>query len=180
MKDQVIVLGIVMSNHNQEIKVKSLLLSAMLFSSAICFAGPEDHVQAQTCYSIKEQDLNSVSEFAPKEICFEELSINTNNDQIYVYSYFSHFQKYLKELRLTSLIRQTEDSFSYEAENVFFEQKERHCEDGIKLTLKFKGNVDFMGQGNIEDQKLSLVQETKADVCHSRAEVSVFNYIRTR
>jgi len=160
--------------------MKSFLFVAILFSSAICFAGPEDRIHVQACYSIQDRDLSNVSYFAPKEICFEELTVDTKASKIYVYSNSSNYQQYLNDLKLTSLIRQTEDVFSYRAESVIFEQAERHCEDGIKLILKFEGNVDFSGFGNIDSQNLTLVQEYKADVCHSRAEVSEFKYVRTR
>ncbi len=159
--------------------MKTLILASLLMTSSICFAGPEDHIQAQTCYSLVDQDLSKVSDLAPKELCFEELSINTNENKLYVYSYFNHYQKFLNDLKITSLIRQTEDAYSYKAEKVLFEQTERHCEDGLKLVLKLEGNVDFAGYGDIGSQNLSLVQETKADVCHSKAEVTVFKYVRT-
>jgi hypothetical protein len=170
---------------NQGEKMKAILMISVLLSGAVSFAGPEDHIQDQVCYSIDNKDQAKAISEVPLQLCFEKLTVfladpvNRTQDSIEVYSYFNYYQTHLQNLKLTSLIRQTEDSYAYQAESVLVDRAESHCEDGVKVTLQLEGEVDFTGYGNIGEQRVTLIQETKADVCHSTAQTEVFHYVRT-
>ncbi len=163
----------------------SILVSGLM-TTAISFAGPEDHINDQVCYTIAEADYAKAVSELPVELCFEKLNVhladpvNKTEDSIEVYSYFNHYAVYLNTLKLTSLIRITEDAYSYKAESVIVDREESHCEDSVKITLQFDGQVDFTGYGDIGAQNVTLTQTTKDDVCHSNDEHHVFKYVRTR
>ena len=166
--------------------MKTLLLISVLLTGAVSFAGPEDHIQAQVCYTIAAEDQARAANELPLELCFETVAvhladpINKTEDTFEVYSYFSAYSVYLKTLKLTSLIRVTEDAYSYNAESVLVDRDGKHCEDSLKITLQMDGQVDFMGQGDIGAQNVTLTQISKVDTCHSNYEKNVFKYVRTR
>ena len=160
------------------------VLSSVLLTGSISFAGPEDHIQAQACYTIDAADQAKAHSELPLELCFETLSLyaadhhSHTENTIVVYSYFSHYQQYLSNLKLTSMTRVTE--YSYAAESVLVDREESHCEDSVKIILNMDGRTDFMGYGDVGAQNLTLTQIVKADTCHSNFEKNVFKYVRTR
>lgn len=155
-----------------------LILISFLISQAV-FAGPEDHFQNQVCFGISAKDQSEAAPEVPRELCFESISIEPLQQKIEVYSYFSAYSQYLQGLNLTSLIRNTEDTYVYIAQSVIFSKPEQHCEDGLKVTLQMEGVTDFMGAGDISQQNLSIIQEKKADICHSNSSVKKFVLERT-
>lgn len=165
--------------------MKAVILLSILLSGAISFAGPEDHINDQVCYSIATADSPKAHSELPTELCFEKVTViiapaqSEQKDVIEVYSYFSHYSQYLQNLKLTKFIRSTEDEYSYQAESVLVDRTEQHCEDAVKIVLHLEGKVDFLGIGDISAQNVALTQVTKADVCHSNFERHVFKYVRT-
>lgn len=168
--------------------MKAIILLSVLLTGTFSFAGPEDHIQNQACYTIKAEDYAKAHSELPLELCFETVqlhltSLNNNlkQDSIEVYSYFSHYSQYLNTLKLTDYVRVTEDEFSYTASSVIVNREESHCEDSVKITLDLSGRVSAIdGAGDIGAQNITLTQLTKADVCHSSYDKQVFNYVRTR
>lgn len=166
--------------------MKMLLMLSVLLTGVVSFAGPEEHIQAQVCYTIAAADQARAHSELPLELCFEKLNVHLSEpiyeteETIEVYSYFSQYSKYLNTLKLTSLIRSTEDEYSYKAESVLVNRSESHCDDGVKITLQMDGRVDIAGYGDISAQNVTLTQVTQADTCHSKYETNVFKYVRTR
>ena len=168
--------------------MKTVILLSMILASAVSFAGPDDHIQNQVCYTIAAENQAKAAAELPLELCFEsvqlhltQLNSNLPADSIEVYSYFSHYSNYLKNLKLTSYIRETEDEFTFNSSAVLVDREEQHCEDSVKITLDFNGRASAInGVADLGTQELTLTQITKADVCHSNFEKNVFNYVRTR
>lgn len=168
--------------------MKAIIALCVLLNGAISFAGPEDHINDQTCYSITAADAAKAVSELPLEICFERIqlhltSLNSNlkSDSIEIYSYFSQYSNYLNTVKLTDYVRVTEDEYSYKASSVIVDREERHCEDGVKIVLNVEGRVSAMdGMGDAGAQSITLTQLTKADVCHSNYDKQVFKYFRTR
>jgi hypothetical protein len=168
--------------------MKAIIALSVLLTATISYAGPEDHFNDQTCYTIAAEDYPKAASELPLEICFEKVQLhltilnsNLKEDSIELYSYFSIHSQYLNNLKLTEYIRVTEDEYSYKASSVLVDREERHCEDSVKITLDVDGHVSAVdGVGDIAAQNITLTQVTKADVCHSNYDKHVFKYQRTR
>lgn len=168
--------------------MKSVILLSFLLAGALSFAGPEDHIQAQVCYTISAEDYPKAASELPVELCFEKVQLhltvfnnNLKQDSIEIYSYFSHYSNYLNTVQLKDYVRVTEDEYSFKASSVLVDREESHCEDSVKITLDFEGRASAInGEAELGTQTLTLTQVTKADVCHSNYAKNVFKYIRSR
>ena len=81
-------------------------------------------------------------------------------------------------MKVTSLIRNTEDTYKYAAEKVLVDEESPACGQLTKITLKMGGLVDFMGYGDVSAQTLKVEQTLSNDVCHSYKETVQLNYVR--
>lgn len=151
-----------------------LILSLFIYAaSAVALAGPEDHIAAQVCYDI--QKTQYVPTNVPSQICLETLDINPMNNTISIYSYF--YPKFYTNVKLTSLIRITEDNYSFKAESVLFNEWNSGCGDGETVTMHISGLTDFNGSGDISALKISVEQDFTNDTCHSEPQTTVFKYV---
>lgn len=168
--------------------MKSVILLSVLLAGAVSFAGPEDHIQAQVCYSIASEDYPKAAPELPLELCFEKVQLhltvlnnNLKQDSIELYSYFSYYSNYLNTVKLTDYVRVNEDEYTFKASSVLVDREERHCEDAVKITFDVEGRASAInGEAELGTQTLTLTQITKADVCHSNYVKNVFKYVRTR
>lgn len=158
--------------------MKMFISFGILFSGLLAFAGPEDHVQAQVCYNFvvkPGQPVPSLSSRIPSQICLEEISHNPLKGTAYIYSYFT--PGYYENVKVDSLVRQTEDTYRVELSSVIFEDWSRICDDGQTVTLKIKAESDFLG--NIQKDKLLSVtveDEFTNDSCHTPSHTTVYEY----
>lgn len=168
--------------------MKSFVALFILLTTAVSFAGPEDHFQDQVCYSITSEDYAKAHYELPIELCFEKVqlhlkSLNSNlkEDSIELFSYFSQYANVLNTLKLTESIRVTEDEYSYKASSVLVDRTESHCEDAVNITLDVEGRVSAIdGTGDSGAQTIMLTQIVSADTCQSNYEKNVFKFVRTR
>ena len=182
------VFNVLQLTQNYGDKMKVLIALSVLLTGIISFAGPEDHILNQSCYTIATEDQGKAHAELPLELCFEKIQLhlidlnsNLKNDSIEIYSYFSQYSNYLNTVKLTDYIRTTEDEYSYKASSVLVDRSETHCEDGVKITLDIAGRVSAIdGLGDPSSQNITLTQVTQADTCHSNYEKQVFKYVRTR
>ncbi len=157
--------------------MKYLFMFAALVSTSVSFAGPEEHISAQACYVLDAASKAQAINLVPEVICFETLNIDPANSEIQVYSYFKSYQDTFSNLKITSLIRNTEDTYKYKAEKVLIYEEGPACGKLTNLVLKMNGIVDFMGFGDITSQTLKVEQTLSNDVCHSYEETVLLNYI---
>ena len=157
--------------------MKSILATAAFFLCSFnAFAGPEDHISAQTCYSLKSAPVVAA---IPQRVCIEQISINnidTDEATLTIYSYFN--QKYFENMKLTYLARHNENGFSFKAANVLAESYEFGCGSAEKATLEIAGRVDNDGLTEPQYLEVSATYETLADTCHSRPQIQTFEYIK--
>lgn len=158
--------------------MKYLSILAALLLTSVSYAGPEEHIQAQTCYVLDTPSKAQAINLVPEVICFETLNIDPANQEIQVYSYFKQYQDLFNNMKVTSLIRYTEDSYKYGAEKVLVDDVGPACGKRTKLVLKMSGLVDFMGYGDVSAQTVKVEQTSNNNVCHSYEETVLLNYVR--
>ena len=95
-------------------KMFSVIVSILVSFAAV--AGPEEHMQAQTCYYINSERDVVIDSKIPTQICLESLDINSANESIEIYSYF--FSDLYKKMKIWLLY----EGFGDESEN-FIESK---------------------------------------------------------
>ena len=156
--------------------MKSILTTAALVLLSLnVFAGPEEHIAAQTCYSLKSPAPTVI----PQRVCLEEITItepHTDTATINIYSYFN--QNYFNNMKLTYLARHNEDSYAFRAANILLENYESGCGSAEKATLQVNGRVDVYGVGQPEYVDIAVKYETLVDTCHSKTQVRTYEYIK--
>lgn len=158
--------------------MKYLFILVALCLTSVSYAGPEEHIQAQACYVLDAPSKVQAVALVPQQICLETLNIDPANQEIQIYSYFKHFQDLFNNMKVTSLIRVTEDNYKYEAEKVLVDDEGPACGNLTKIVLKVSGLVDFMGYGDVSAQTVKVEQTLNNDVCHSYEETALLNYIQ--
>lgn len=153
--------------------MKLILGLSIIFASMVSMAGPEDHISAQVCYYI--QKTQYVPTNVPSQICLETLDVNPMNSTISIYSYF--YPKFYTNVKLTSLIRKTEDNYSFKAESILLNEWQSGCGDGETVTMHISGLTDFNGSGDIYTLEISVEQNFTNDTCHSEPQTTVFKYV---
>lgn len=154
--------------------MKTVLIAVLLLSLNV-FAAPEDHLQNQVCYDLKlRQGQTYRPQEVPENVCVEQVQIDVNLTKIYIESYFQ--SQLFQNLKLKSLIRQTEDSYHYEAESVYVSDWQSACGDGTEATLKISGDSDFNGYVNPASLKVTVTYEHTNDTCHSDPREQQFDY----
>lgn len=134
--------------------MKMFSVIASLLVSFAAIAGPEEHIQAQTCYSINSEREVRIDPKIPTQVCLESLDIDTTNDTVEIYSYF--YSNLYKNVKLTSLSRKNEDYFSFKTSSVFLD--ETIADTTQKLTLTVSGLVDNYGQADLSYLTLKVEQ----------------------
>lgn len=156
--------------------MKSILATAALVLCTLqAYAGPEDHISAQTCYSLKSAAPAAV----PSRVCLEQISITdvySTSATLNIYSYFN--QNLFNGMQLTYLARRNENGYTFRAANVLVDTYESGCGSAEKATLQISGPIDNDGLGYAEYVDVSVKYETLADTCHSHLQVQNFNYIK--
>lgn len=155
----------------------SLIFLGILFSTVISFAGPEEHINAQSCYGLAGTPGVYLSDKVPTEICLETLTINASENTIQVYSYFASNQMLFQNTQLTHLTRVNEDYYSFSASSIFTNEWNSGCRDAETNELVISGRVDSNGDADVSTLKLTLKNETTNDTCHSRPQTHIFEYI---
>ncbi len=158
--------------------MKYLFIFAALLLTSVSYAGPEEHIQSQSCYFLDAASKTQAINLVPEQICFETLNIDPANQEIQVYSYFKQYQDLFNQMKVTSLIRNTEDTYKYAAEKVLVDEDGAGCGNLTKIVIKMSGLVDFMGYGDVSAQNLKVEQTLSNDVCHSYEETVLLNYVR--
>ena len=156
--------------------MKLILSLFFVLSGLSAFAGPEDSISAQVCYQL--QNAKNAPKEIPQEVCLETLNIYPQYNTINIYSYF--YPNLFKGMKLNSLIRNTEDSYKFKAENVLLEEWDFGCGEGNKITLFVDGKTDFNGNGQNELGQLdiSIEQDFTNDTCHTRPQTTVYKYVK--
>lgn len=154
--------------------MKTIISVGILISSLVAFAGPEDHVQAQVCYNLSAKQIATKGEHVPLQVCLEDISINTEKNVASIYSYFN--QDLFKNVKVSSLIRQTEDKYRFELTSIIHEDWEVICGEGQTVTLKIKGEADFTGAVSKEALTVTVEDEFTNDSCHSPGRMTEYIY----
>lgn len=156
--------------------MKSILVTTVLvLCSFNAFAGPEEHIAAQTCYAL----LTPAPKAIPERVCVEEISLNhadTTHASLNIYSYFN--QRYFENMQLTYVARYNENGFSYRATSVLVDVYESGCGSAEKATLQISGRADNYGMGFPEQLEVSAKYDTLVDTCHSKLQTRIYNYIK--
>ncbi len=150
-------------------------MSALILTAINSFAGPEDHVQNQVCYRMKTEQIEFASAYTPKEICIENLTIDTNSDKVYVVSYF--MPEIFKDLKVTSVVRKNEDFFRFNALNRLADQAQTATNQSVDVDLTISGLVDNNGIADISDLKVSVKQKTETYPDDTITETIIFDYV---
>ncbi len=134
-------------------KIFTVLLTLVFSLAAV--AGPEEHKQAQTCYSIVSAESSEINSNVPAEICLETFSVDTSSEKVFVYSYFD--AKIFKNIKLDSLTRKNEDFFNFKSFNVFRDDIDE-LGNTQKLTIIISGLVDNVGEADVTALNLTVNQ----------------------
>ncbi len=121
---------------------------------------------AQSCYVLSTLDASlaeTVSDSIPAEICVDQVAIDLRSSTIEVVS--SKSPSAVQGLKLTSLVRQTEDQYSFESSGVVSEFDYGTRQE--KITLKVSGRTDFLGQGDASALSVSVDAFINSDPFHS-------------
>lgn len=129
------------------------------------FAGPEEHIQNQSCYVIQVSKNQVVPTSVPTEICLEDIYVSAAAKNIVVFSYFQ--AELWKDLKLDQFTRVDDYQFAYQASKDIFEKWEGSCGDGEINTLKVSGVTDITGRGTPGEVKISVSHYTTRDNCHT-------------
>ncbi len=154
--------------------MKTLVSFIALLSSLVAFAGPEDHIQAQVCYNLSAKQIATKAEHIPLQICVEDIQVNVDTGVASIYSYFN--QQYFKNVKVDSLVRQTEDTYRIELSSVIHEDWQVVCGNGETVALKIKADSDFNGVIEKDQLKVTVEHEYTNDSCHSTGSTTVYNY----
>lgn len=125
--------------------MKALITLMTLVFSLTAVAGPEEHMQAQTCYYLIAEESSPINNDIPTQICLESLTVDTSAETISIYSYF--YSDLYKNLKLNYIARKNEDSFSFRASNLV--RNDIVGTEVQKITLFISGRVD--NQGEVDD-----------------------------
>ena len=148
------------------------LLSLALGFSA--FAGPEEHLQNQTRYTIQVPQGEGVPANIPSEICLEEVVLTAATKTISIYSYF---QPQLWQNLLVTNVKQTADGdFTFSAEKILSDISEGTCGYSETSTLLVSGKTDYLGRGNPAKLKIIINHSTMHDNCHSNPNDREYTY----
>lgn len=137
-------------------------------------AGPEEHISAQTCYYLNTADASTAAASVPRSVCLESLSINPMTSALYIYSYFQ--SSLFQGTKVTSLIRTTEDSYSFVAKNSLLNNWQSGCGEGESTALVLSGITDFNGVGEVDKLQVKVVYSSTNDTCHSRPSTTEYLY----
>lgn len=154
--------------------MKYFISLVVLFVSFVSFAGPEDHINNQSCYSL--QKLHA-PESIPQTVCVEEVSLDVATNSLTIYSYFQ--APLYKSLKTTSVIRQTEDTYSFKAESLVYNVTGGGCEEAESVRLLFSGIADFNGYVDPTTLSVQVEHDYTVDSCHSRRQINTYNYLFT-
>lgn len=151
-------------------------LATTLALSSFSFAGPEEHIAAQTCFVLKGAQPTSAM---PARVCIEDIVLNDpdmSSASISIYSYFNG--KYFDGMWLDYIARRNENGFSFKAKNVLSDLGGSGCDYAEKVTLKVSGRADNDGAVDVSAVSVSASLETTVDSCHSTPHVQEFEYIK--
>lgn len=156
--------------------MKKLLLSVAVLTSLNSFAGPEEHISNQTCFSLKNSAQAALaSKYVPTQICLEEVTIDSSKETIQIYSYF--MSDLFKNLKLDYFARKNEDYFRFRSSSRLVDQAQVATNQDVTIDLNISGIVDNYGSSDVRylDVSVTQVKETFPDA--SLRETTVFEYI---
>jgi hypothetical protein len=128
--------------------MKFILSLLILTAGFNVFAGPEDHIQNQSCYDLENPADLQISANVPTEVCLEALLVDLSDESISVYSYF--MQSLFSTLKLNKLNRHNEDYFKFKSVAFIAMDQSEPAE------LTISGTVDNYGQANVNYLDISV------------------------
>ena len=156
--------------------MKKLLISVVVLASLNSFAGPEEHISAQTCYSLKNVAQAALaSKYVPTQICLEEVTIDSSNETIKIYSYF--MSDLFKDLKLDYFARKNEDYFRFRSSNRLADQAQVATNQDVTVDLNISGLVDNYGYSDLRDLEITVKQKTNTYPDDTLTETTVFEYV---
>lgn len=157
------------------IKMKKLLLSVVVLASLNSFAGPEDHVMAQKCYSLKDTtQVQHLTVYVPTQICLEELTIDDSKNTITIYSYF--MADLFKNLKLDYFARKNEDFYRFRSSSRLADQAQVATNQDVTVDLNISGLVDNYGSTDLGDLEITVQQKKNTYPDDTMTETTVFEY----
>jgi len=154
--------------------LKKVLFVFVLGVSQFLMAGPEDHIQNQICYNLKNPELAQNQPQLPLQVCVEEISMDLSTETVSIYSYFQ--RSLFENIQVDYLARKNEDYFSVRTSSVFYNQWNSGCGDGQKLTVKVNGLSDNWGVMDPQNLVVTVEQEITNDTCHSKPQKTIYQY----
>lgn len=160
--------------NTKEYCMKTFLFSLVVLFSGLVFAGPEEHLAAQSCYVVVKEAGVQIPESVPHDFCLENLNINLENESIIVYSYF-HAKLY-NGLTVNQVGQLTEGYFEFKATNSLFSFSETTCGAGEFVELVITGQVNQLGEASVDKLNFQVNHEVTNDTCHSHPQVQSFKF----
>jgi hypothetical protein len=155
------------NNFLGENRMKILIGLSILILSIAAHAGPEEHIQAQTCYYVVAEESSRLNDGVPTEICLETLDVDTSTETISVFSYFN--ANLFKNLKLTSVSRKNEDTYSFKSVSAI--------EDSLNQTKLFvNGQVNNYGESDVNFLEIKVEQIVKKINVESPNEINTYKY----
>ncbi len=153
--------------------MKTMIYLVLMMVSLVAVAGPEDHKQSQKCYFLSS--LQAITDDKiPAEICLEDVALDPATGKVSIHSYF--FPKMFENLEVDSLIRQTEDRFSFTVSKVLFNSLDSGCDQGESVKLIIGGEADFVGTVNNEVLNITVQHHIIGNTCHSQGYTKIYKY----
>lgn len=158
--------------------MKKLLLSVVVLASLNSFAGPEEHIANQTCYTLKDvSQVALATSYVPTQICLEEVTVNSDTNTISVYSYF--MSDLFKNLKLNYFARKNEDGFRFRASSNLATEAEVSAVETVTSDLLISGITDNYLSADVRflDIQVKQTKEKYKAVGHTITETTVFEYV---
>jgi hypothetical protein len=156
--------------------MKVLLSAFAVLFGLSSYAGPEDHLPYQTCYSLSEGFTAAYAADVPPQVCLETLAINRSDKSVSVFSYVQ--PKLFSGLQVTQLVQQKEDRYAFAAQSVLSRKWDSACGAGAVETLKVSGFTDALGEANLQALTIVIERVKVADTCHPQPQVQTFTYVK--
>ncbi len=154
--------------------MKLALSILTLVFSMTAFAGPEDHLQNQTCYVADVKAGEVLPASVPAEICLEDVVVNAEANSISIFSYFQ--PEIWEDLGLIIAYKRSQTEFKFLASKVLSENSDTSCGNAEVVELFVIGLTDAKGKGNPAAVEISVTHRVTRDSCHSDGQTIFYPY----
>jgi hypothetical protein len=127
--------------------------------------------QGHSCFYL---DSSVFASQIPQKICFQSVKVLPFTNDAVVMSYLQ--PELFMESKLDYLARKNEDGYIFMVSNVILNKWETGCSEGRKQEILISGFVNNDGYSEDWSLKVSIVETTTNDTCHSPESSVTYTY----